>query len=359
VTTALVVTNMYPSPEQPALGTFVADQVRCLRESGVKVELVCVDRAGRGRRAYRELAAAVRRAVAAVAPDLVHVMYGGVMAEIVTRTVRDRPVLVAFCGSDLLGAQATRGLARLSERYGVRASAGAARRAAGITVKSRNLFDALSPGVQGRTWIVPDGVDLARFRPLDRRECRRALGLDADATHVLFPAAPHRPEKRHALAAAAVRRLDGVQLQTLGGVRHDDVPLWINAADAVLLTSLYEGSPNVVKEALACNVPLVSVDVGDVRERIEGLDGCVIAPAEPEPLAAALGQALRHGRTDGRERAQEVSLERINLRLLEIYGEILSRPAARRAGRERRTRAATAPVSPCGASPGASPKRSL
>ena len=331
MTTALVVTNMYPSAERPALGTFVADQVTCLRASGVKVELVHVDRAGHGRRAYRELAVAVRRAVAAAAPDLVHVAYGGVMAEVVTRIVGDRPVLVAFCGSDLLGARATHGVARWSERYGVLASARAARRAAGITVKSRNLFDALPAGLGERTWIVPDGVDLARFRPLDRRECRAALGLDRDATYVLFPAAPHRPEKRYALAAAAVARLDGVQLRTLGGVRHDDVPLWINAADAVLLTSLYEGSPNVVKEALACNVPLVSVDVGDVRERIEHVDGCFIAAAEPEALAAELGQALGCGRTQGRERAEEVSLERINARLLDVYGALTSRAGTGRA----------------------------
>jgi glycosyltransferase involved in cell wall biosynthesis len=341
VTTALVVTNMYPSAERPALGTFVADQVRCLRESGVQVELVCVDRAGRGRRAYRELGAAVRRAVAAAAPDLVHVMYGGVMADVVTRTVRDRPVLVAFCGSDLLGARATHGVARWSERYGVLASARAARRAAGMTVKSRNLFDALPSGVGDRTWIVPDGVDLARFRPLDRRRCRQAIGLDADATHVLFPAAPNRPEKRYALAAAAVGRLESVELQTLGRVRHDDVPLWINAADAVLLTSLYEGSPNVVKEALACNVPVVSVDVGDVRERIAGVDGCFIGSAEPEALAAGLRQALPRERTAGRERVQEVSLERINARLLDIYGAITSRPLRRTTARRRRARAAS------------------
>jgi glycosyltransferase involved in cell wall biosynthesis len=248
----------------------------------------------------------------------------------VTRTVRDRPVVGAFCGSDLLGARATRGIARWSEGYGVRASARAARRAAGVTVKSRNLFDALPSGVEERTWILPDGVDVARFRPLDRRECRRALGLDPDATHVLFPAAPHRPEKRYALAAAAVERLGGAELQTLGGVRHDDVPLWINAADAVLLTSLYDGSPNVVKEALACNVPLVSVDVGDVRERIDGVDGCFIAAAEADALAAGLGQAVARGRTAGRERAEELSLERINARLRDIYDAITSRPGAGR-----------------------------
>jgi glycosyltransferase involved in cell wall biosynthesis len=144
---------------------------------------------------------------------------------------------------------------------------------------------------------------------------------------VLFPAAADRPEKGYALTAAAVARLNGsnVALQTLGGVRHDDVPLWINAADAVVLTSVYEGSPNVVKETLACNVPLVSVDVGDVRERIEGVEGCVIAARAAEDVAAKLAHVLERGRrTQGRERAAEVSLERINDRLLEIYDTVAS-----------------------------------
>jgi glycosyltransferase involved in cell wall biosynthesis len=113
------------------------------------------------------------------------------------------------------------------------------------------------------------------------------------------------------------------------------VPLWINAADAVLLTSLYEGSPNVVKEALACNVPLVAVDVGDVRERIAGVDGYFIAAGEPDALAAKLGQAVGRGRTMGRERAEEVSLEQINARLLDIYGALTGRPTTPR--RERST----------------------
>src|SRR3954471_19771696 len=202
---ALVVTNIYPSPAMPALGTFVADQVKHLRTSGVAIDLVYVDRAERGRRAYRELGAVVRQAVDDSDPDLVHVMYGGVMAEVVTRTVRDRPVLVAFCGTDLLGGRASRGGVRGAGRYGVLASQRAAKRATGVTVKSRNLFDALPSRVtERRTWIVPDGVDLERFRPLDQRKCRSALGLDPSGPHVLFPAAPNRPEKRYWLAHAAV-----------------------------------------------------------------------------------------------------------------------------------------------------------
>jgi glycosyltransferase involved in cell wall biosynthesis len=331
---ALVVTNMYPSPATPALGTFVEDQVTRLRETGVNIDLLCVDRAGGGRGAYRGLGTRVQRAIDDIDPDLVHVMYGGVMADVVTRTIRDRPVLVAFCGSDLLGGHAISGIAKWSERYGVRASARAARRATGVVVKSRNLFEALPPGLdEGRTWVLPDGVDLGRFRPLDRDDCRRALGLDPDRRHVLFPAAPDRPEKRYALARAAVARLDEtgahVQLHALGRVPHDDVPTWMNAADAVLLTSMYEGSPNVIKEALACNVPVVSVDVGDVRELVQGIDGCFVAEPVPEDLAAKLGRVLeRSHRIDGRPQAEEVSLDRITARLVGIYASLINGSAA-------------------------------
>ena len=106
-----------------------------------------------------------------------------------------------------------------------------------------------------------------------------------------------RPEKRFVLAETAVELLNeggrDVELHALAGVPHEEVPPWLNAANVVVLTSRDEGSPNAVKEALACDVAVVSVDVGDVRERIESIDGCYIAE-EPSPqgVAGALGRAL-------------------------------------------------------------------
>jgi teichuronic acid biosynthesis glycosyltransferase TuaC len=331
----LVVTNMYPTEARPASGTFVADQVRSLRETGVEPEVLFVDRPREGRRAYRRLASRVRKLVGSSGPDLVHVMYGGVMADTVTRVVSDRPVLVSFCGADLEGNATNGPLGALSARYGVTASRRAARRAAGIVVKSRNLFDALPQSVDySRVWIVPNGVDLSRFAPRDRRDCRRALGWSSGRKHVLFPAPPTRAEKGYPLAEAAVRQLEregvDVELHPLEGVPHEDVPTWLNAADVVVLTSVREGSPNVVKEALACDVAVVSVDVGDVRERLEGIDGCFLADATPAEVAAKLARALaREGRIEGRERIAALSLERIAARMREIY-EILTSDHARR-----------------------------
>jgi teichuronic acid biosynthesis glycosyltransferase TuaC len=341
---ALVVTNMFPTAAAPATGTFVGAQVASLRAADVEVELLHIDRDGGGRHVYHGLADTVRERVTAGDHELVHVMYGGVMADVVTRAVRDRPVLVSFCGTDLHGGMAGGVVEALSLRYGVRASHRAARRAAGVIVKSRNLLDALPRTVdRSRVWIVPNGVDLTRFRPRDRSECQRALSWNPARIHVLFPALPARPEKRFALARAAVALLnvagEEIELHALEGVPHDEVPLWMNASGAVLLTSVDEGSPNAVKEALACNVPIVSVDVGDVRERIGGIEGCFIAAPTPEDVAASLRRALARGTpVAGREHVADISLERVAEQVVEIYQRLTAASPATRS----RTRRATA-----------------
>ncbi len=320
---ALAVTNSLPTPTRPDLGVFVADQIAALRDAGVEIDVLHVDRAAGGRRTYRRLGPRTRAAIADRPPDVVHVLYGGVMADVVTRAAGATPVLVSFCGSDLLGGRTAHGFGRVAEAVGVLASRRAAVRAAGIIVKSRSLLEKLPSSISEEyVWVVPNGVDLERFRPIDRDSCCEALGLDATRQHVLFPAAPERPEKRFVLAEEAVARLGfPVELHALAGRPHAEVPLWLNAVDAVLLTSAYEGSPNAVKEALACNTPIVSVDVGDVRERVEGVSGCAVVDADPAALAEALTAVLaRGGRTDGRSKVRELSHERVAETVARIYG---------------------------------------
>lgn len=325
---SLVVTNMWPTPAVPGTGTFVRDRVESLRAAGVDVEVMYFPRT-EGRSVYRGLGRKVAAAAAERQPDVVHVMYGGVMADAVTRSVFGRPVVVSFCGSDLLGGRGASLAERLSLRYGVLASRRAARRAAGVIVMSRNLHDALPAVVsRDRTWIVPDGVDFSRFRPLDRARCRAELGWEGDRRHVLFPALRSRPEKRYALAEATVEALNAeghaVELHALENVPHAEVPVWLNAANAVLLTSAHEGSTNVVKEALACDVAVVSVDVGDARERLAGIEGCFVADAAPEDLAAKLSAALANGeRVAGRASIRDLALDRTAARVAEIYREVI------------------------------------
>lgn len=326
---------MYPTPQDPASGVFVEQQVQSLRRAGVEVDVFHVDRQRRGAGAYRGLRRELQREVDRVQPALVHVAYGGVMAALVTSAVRDRPVIVHYRGSDLLGSRAEPLFRRLVIRIGVLASRRAAARASGVIVVSKSMGAALPErAASGNVWVVPSGIDLDRFRPLDRRDCRARLGWAPNKKHILFPAGKARPEKRYGLAEAAVGRLratePGVELHTLDQVPHMDVPTWINASDVVLLTSTHEGSPNAVKEALACNVPVVAVDVGDVRERLTSVNGCYVATATAEDLAEKLQIVISAGiRVRGRATLAEISLDRIAERIRGIYAAVLDARAGR------------------------------
>jgi glycosyltransferase involved in cell wall biosynthesis len=326
-----VLTNFYPTASCPAQGTFIEQQVLGLRDAGVTVEVLHLDRGANGIGVYRhvvpQLAAFVNRFV----PDLLHVMYGGVLAYRATGAPLAVPTVVSFCGSDLLGDKPNGWARQIMGGIGVLASQRAAMRAHGVIVKSAGLRAALDPAVdRNKVWIVSNGVDLHRFRPMDNATCKRHLHWSPSRLNVLFASRKDNRIKRIELAEAAVGLLQAsgvpVDLHVMAGVAQEEVPLYLNAADALILTSIHEGSPNIVKEALACNRPVVSVDVGDVRERLEAIDGCYIAEATPESLSKALRRVvLGPGAVEGRSRMHALSLAGVSRDLIQIYRTVLAR----------------------------------
>ena len=244
----LAVTNVYPTSHAPALGTFVEQQVKGLRQTGLYVDVMFLDRAQQGMRAYLGFGQKLRARIEAFRPDVVHVMYGGVMANEATRTVSNKPTVVTFHGSDLLGEHLSGPLRKLISAYGVRSSWRAARRATGIVIVSKVLQGALPKDVdKSKVRIIPCGIDLERFKPLSRDTCCDQLGWNTDRFHILFPANAGNPVKRPHLARAAVQALHRLGIQAemhqLQGVPNNEVPIWLNASNVVLLTSLHEGSP--------------------------------------------------------------------------------------------------------------------
>jgi glycosyltransferase involved in cell wall biosynthesis len=203
-------------------------------------------------------------------------------------------------------------------------------------VVARHLLRALGKGVDpGKIRLIPCGIDMDRFKPLDQRECRERLGWSTDAFHILFASSAGDPVKRPQLAQAAAERLarerNGVQFRVLSGVPNCEVPLWLNASDVLLLTSRHEGSPTIVKEALACGLPVVSVPVGDVPERIGNITGCYLAQPTPGDLGRKLSLVYeRRARVDCRESLRGLSLQAIARKLEEFYTELLACPDARR-----------------------------
>jgi glycosyltransferase involved in cell wall biosynthesis len=176
--------------------------------------------------------------------------------------------------------------------------------------------------------VIPCGIDLERFKPMDPSVCQRQLGWNPEFFHVLFASSNGDPVKRPELARAAVAQTSNsdrpAQLHCLAGISNADVPAWLNASDVLLLTSMHEGSPTIVKEALACGLPVVSVDVGDVAEQIEGIEGCHLAPPQPAELAAKLCQVRQRGkRLNCRTRLEELSVGTAARKLMLFYEEII------------------------------------
>jgi glycosyltransferase involved in cell wall biosynthesis len=317
----LAVTNMVPTREDPGFGVFVVEQMEWVARCGVDVAIESID--GRRRRAeYLHGILRVRRRVSQERFDLVHAHYGlvGFVAGF-----QPLPLVVSFCGDDLLGTPDGAGGITVASRVQRALSRHAARRADGIVCKSEQLRAALpGAGDRARAYVLPNGVDVARFCPGDRVVARRQLGLEASERLVLFPHTAAVPRKRLDLAQAALRVLAAgglpARLWIVQGVRHADMPVYYRAADCLLLTSDQEGSPNVVKEALCCDLPVVSVDVGDVGRWVRRSLGSVLVDRTPESIAAGLERVLTsQGYADGGSVREELSAERIGRRLIAIY----------------------------------------
>ena len=173
--------------------------------------------------------------------------------------------------------------------------------------------------------MIPNGVDLSLFPLTGQDEAKERVGFGKDGKYVIFVSNPARPEKQFVLAEEAVRLLhdDSVHLVPVFDKPHSEIVDYMCAADALIMTSASEGSPNVIKEAMACNCPIVVTDVGDVRWITEGVDGTYVSNTyEPEELAGLLKKALGFGaRTRGRERIVDLGLtsELVARKLMNIY----------------------------------------
>ncbi len=307
----LVLTNMYPSPQHPAFGTFVAEQVESLRRRGLDMDVLFINPRD-SKWNYARGPLLLRRRLASNRYELIHAHY--VFCGLIAATQRRAPVVLTHHGIEVLAGW-TAPLSRLASRL------------AQATIVTS---PAMARRLPGQAAVIPCGIDLEQFRPMPREEARRALGLPAEPRLVLFAGEP-RPEKRLDLAQAGVealrRRWPGpVELIIAAGQPHQRIPLYMNACDVLILTSDYEGSPMVIKEAMACGLPIVSTDVGDVAEVIGDTEGCYICRQDAADISEKLAMALAFGRrTDGRRRVEHLSLDAVAERIHQLYEETLSR----------------------------------
>ena len=316
----LTVVGELPSAANPSRGIFVQRQVESLRALGLDVDVWVPS--GRPRAlGYLLGMLQVSRKVRRGAYDLIHAHYA--LSGVVARAQWHVPVVVSYMGSDVLSARGTGSVRGTVDPWIGRLLAAVVDAA---IVKSDEMR-----GVLGRrrpVYVIPNGVDFDVFRPTDRADARRQLGLAPDRRYVAFVSDPARMEKDFALAQAALglaaSRVPDVEMLVVSKQPTERVVLALNAADALILTSRYEGSPNVVKEAMACNLPVVSVDVGDVRKIIGGTDGCFVCDHDPAELADRLVTVLaRNERTDGRSAIRHLSLAAVAEQVASVYRGVL------------------------------------
>ena len=316
-----MVTNLWPTTADPGYGSFVQAQMESLRPLAVEYDALFIN--GRESRwNYLRAVFEMRRRLRASRYDLIHAHFG--LSGWVARCQLRLPVVVSFMGDDVLGRFKRSGRVTLYGRLLQASSFLLARLVRAVIVKSPAMKTTLR---LSSARVIPNGVDLDLFRPLGQAEARRELGLDPERKFVLFPYNPAEQRKRFDLIQAAVERarqaVPGLEILHARGVPRLRMPLYMNAADVFVLASLAEGSPNAVKEAMAVNLPVVTVDVGDAADLIGATEGCYLVPREAEAIADKIVEVCRRGaRTRGREWIARLSSDNVAKQVVEVYARV-------------------------------------
>jgi len=243
--------------------------------------------------------------------EIIHAHYW--LSGIVASLAGARPLIVSLMGDDVKASFVFRWIIRVFYYLSWDS----------VIVKSKDMYKSLNIK---EAHIISNGIDMERFRPIEKEKAQKIVGWDSSKKHILFTANPNREVKNFKLAQKAFEYLNGkdLELHYLKGVPQEEVVYYYNASDVVILTSFWEGSPNAIKEAMACNIPIVSVDVGDVRELISDTKGCFITSFDYKEIANRLKDALNfEKRTNGREHISHLSSEKVAKRIKNIYKDII------------------------------------
>jgi len=287
---------------------FIYEQSESLKKLGIEMDLFLIK--GKGILGYLKNLKPLRNLVKLNSYDLIHAHYG--LSGMLAVMQRLSPVIISIIGSDIY-----RRRDRIFSKIAIRLSA-------------HNIFveKKLSERAKAKNnySIISYGVDTDIFTPLDKNECRKQMNLDIESRIALFPSSFNRPEKNYLLAKKAVELVGGMKIIQMGGdYTREEVNKLFNACDLVLMTSLTEGSPMVIKEAMACNCSIVSTDVGDVKEIIGNTRGCYISSFDPEDVADKIKKAIDFGRrTDGREKIKRFEINTIARQIKSIYEQVIN-----------------------------------
>lgn len=301
----LLCSHRYYAPYTDYVAPFIYEQMQGLKNYGCEFRICFVQ--GGGAKSYIKAWHDMQRAIREYQPDLIHAHYG--LCGVVANLQRKVPVVCTYHGSDI-NEKKVRKLSMIAvrlSRYNI--------------FVSQKLCDIV--GDPTNSMVVPCAVDVKHFLPMDKQACRQQLGMDANKIYILFSKEFADEVKNYPLAKAAVDRLEcDAELLEFYGYSREQVPLLYNAVDCALLTSFTEGSPQFVKEAIACGCPVVSTDVGDAKEVIDGVENSYICSYDTEDVIRKLQKAIAIGHLKETDLNQKYIHENIVNQIIEIYQHI-------------------------------------
>lgn len=292
------------------ISPIVRSQGESLKRNGIDLDYFTI--VGKGTKGYLKNILRLRKFLGSKNYDLIHAHYS--LSSIVASLSCKLPMVVSLMGSDTHMSFFWKSIIKVFYRFRWKLT----------IVKSGRMKKNIS---LDNAVVIPNGVDFELFKPIEKNIAKMKVGFNDKRRHIIFVANPERPEKNYPLAKKAIELInnDSVELNAVSNVDQNIIPYYMNATDILLLTSLWEGSPNVIKEAMACNCPIVSTDVGDLKEVLGNTEGCYITSYDPKDVADKIKKALDFGqKTDGREKIKHLDEKIIAEKIIQLYTEILN-----------------------------------
>lgn len=288
---------------------FIYDQTEAIKRLNEGVEFEFFFIKGKGWKGYLSEIKRLKAEIIRNPCDLIHAHFG--LACFLASLQRKEPVVSTFHGSDI-NEKTIKWFSAIASLLSK----------ASIFVSHKLQSKAL---IAKNPFVIPCGVDLELFKPMDKSDCRRLLGLSAEKKYILFSSAFSNPVKNFALLQSAIDQWgeNAPEILELWNKSREEVPIWMNAADICVLTSFSEGSPQFIKEALACNRPVVATDVGDISEVFQGVDKAIIVNFETPKVQAAIRKLLPENQSNGRKKMTHFDHIQIARRVLAVYKSIV------------------------------------
>lgn len=306
------------------IAPFIRSQAESLKKKKVEVDFYTVK--GKGLWGYIKNILPLRKFLRKNRYDLIHAHYALTGWVSILANMGKLPVIVSYMGCDVYGDYNKNGKRIISSYINIWSAKLLQPLVDRVIVKSANLEKYIY--MKRKCSIIPNGVDMGVFKPVSKEKSRLLLDLPLNTRYALFLANPHDPRKNYVLFQRALSSeiLSEIQPLTPYPIDHTQIPHYLNAADLFVLCSFNEGSPNVIKEAMACNCPIVSTDVGDVREVIGKTEGCFISSFDPNDFAEKIKSALDFDkRTTGRTDIAHLEEGIIADKIINLYHEVLEK----------------------------------